>query len=437
MATESITGGRYLIKNSELPRFLSTLERIASREDHSPKSEYVIAYLDNKKRQLGPEQTVRAISYTEPNTAADSRLFNDGSWILEQKGRSCSNARSNELYSVTNLKFSELVALAQGWTEFQGVQLSAPIMPLTAAVSQRQNYFVDGDKRLRITVDNGTTYYAFVKKLIADKIGGEYFSRVGLKMYDQSMSGHLPMLCALLGSAGAVPVISKKDTANNMHSARLLRESGLLKEETDTEIEAKLSISPDRQSLFNTIKTDFEFNRVRGFTIKEGFQYTLVNGKISTYLKTNDNRYVRVSTEGRERVVTTKEDSETMNDAYGLGCIVKRKELERKPESKLILSDGASLYKKTKYFIVTGNESDRDYHVSIDSCFRINNNWFSDEGSLSQIEIEATLMNPSKGQETEASKDIANVAKQLIDLHDELAPTTVTKQEWLTNLGRK
>jgi hypothetical protein len=53
------------------------------------------------------------------------------------------------------------------------------------------------------------------------------------------------------------------------------------------------------------------------------------------------------------------------------------------------------------------------------------------------MEIESTMMRPSKGQELDAARDIASITKQLMDMHFGLAPTTQTKQDWLMGLSRE
>jgi hypothetical protein len=323
------------------------------------------------------------------------------------------------------------------WTEFQGTQLSTPLAPFVANSCTRLNFLVDGNKKFKITIDGGITYYSFVDGSTAFRIGEDKFARVEIKLFDSRLSVHLPALYSMLDAAGAELVISKKDSADNMYSAHLMRESRLQPKPTDTEIEAKLSIAPIQQRVFTSIKKDFTAGRVKGFAITEEFPYTLVSARINTYLRTNDNGYVRVSAEGSEKVVTTKEDSEMMADAYGLGCIVKRKELEKKPASSMHAHDGAALYKKAKNFMVRSKESGMDYNISIDSCFRISDKGSSSWASLSQVEIESTLSSPSKKQEADAVREIASITKQLMDMHHELAPTTVTKQEWLTGVSRK
>lgn len=418
----------YLVKKPALPQFIASLERIATRETY-PQIRNEIVYFDDEAHRPPFEQTVRARRHTNAVPPWRFQPSQTEIWMLEQK----SETEPGVLKQMQRiaLRFSEIIALLGDQTESKGAQLSA-LVPFMANSYERQNFIVKGDGRIRITVDNKAVYYAFVNGLVAERTGSKEFSRVELKTYGHGAhNDYLLQVYGALGLAKAVPVISKKDMAYNLHRQRLMNESGWHPGRTDTEIEAKLSLDASHQHLFNLIKEDFATGRVKGFTRLERFPHTIVGGKISIYLITNTNEYLRMSRRGDDSVFTKKEDSKIMDDPYGLKCIVKRRELEGALISVPEIKDELTLYKKEKYFMVRGKHG--NYRVSIDRCSRVNGY----RGDLYQMEIESTMMRPSKEQEAVAAREIADITWQLIRMHSELKPTTLTKLEWIMGLGRQ
>ncbi len=432
MEIESKPSGSYLVNKSEVPQLIKSLEGIAIRVSHRENRKDVI-YFNNEEHELYFGQDVRAKKYSKSVPRARFLIFQDRGWTFEQKGELHTSNSTSMRTHPGKLEFFEIAEWLQSQREFNSVHLMAPLVPFVVNSYEHMDFLINGDRNFKITVDSGTKHYAFLGISAAVQTGQEDFARVNLKMhyernnYDYDIAR---MYRKLINSVAAVPVVSKMDAAYNLLGAHLMQEAGLQTGQTDTEIEGKLSLDGRYQYLFNRIKSEFAEGMVKGFTLMERFPHTIEGAKISTYLITEGNEYIRLSAKGDDRVVTTKEGKEIMGDPYGLGCILRRKEIESTSIPNLENREEISIYKNTKHFMVTSKEGN-EYCISIDRCSRMGGRQSYD---LYQMEIESTMMQPSKEQEADAARDIASIIKQLIDMHDELSPTTLTKQEWVSRL---
>jgi hypothetical protein len=434
MAIESNYGSRYLVSKSELPQLMKSIESMTSEIQYTKSTDKKV-YFNSQAHELYFGQTVRASNYGISSPSVEFRFSPFELWTLEQKSILYTKSDVIKHSQKESYGIEEIKSMLRGQTKFDGVSLSEPLRPFIATTANRRNFVFKNDGRFKITMDTFTKCFAFVDDSVAKQVGAEDFARIELKRFGyagECDSTVLKIYDEMLNSAKAMPVVSKRDAGYNMLSAYLMCAADWRTHTTDTEIEAKLSVSAHNQNLFNLIKNDFAYGRILGFALIDKFSYILERAMMNTYLITEDNRYARVSAKGDHRVLTTKEDNEIMDDPYGLGCIIKRKEVETALLPSTANEKEVTLYKKTKEFWVRSNQSHNRYHISIDGSFPIN----SSVASLYQIEIESTMNNPTSSEVAIATMEIAGITKQITDMHKGLTPTTQTKQEWLSSLMR-
>lgn len=138
---------------------------------------------------------------------------------------------------------------------------------------------------------------------------------------------------------------------------------------------------------------------------------------------------IHIFLKGRLKVIIVKDEAEVMDDALGLGCILRRREIK----SPMDQAQGGkaptvTLYRKRKYFLVRSKRSGRDYCILIDRCTH-------GGSSLFQMELEETLLKPTKEQENQVAAEIAEITGRIMDTHPELKPTSLTKREWLMGVA--
>lgn len=428
MRTKLRVEERYLAKDARVNELVSSLKVIAVQQPFTTNINETI-YFDSAEHELPFEYSFKARRYLSARPAEEVLLNPQEPWILEIKGEVESD-KGGPLKEKQreDLTLGEIIAQLGELREFQGVRLVTPLSPFILDVYQRAHFLVGGNKGFRVTVDTRPQYYSFPDELRAVLFGGEDYARVELKISNPDLDpSTLAEVLAILRSVGAVPVVSKKDMAFNFYYAYLRRQKNVPVKESDTEIEAKLSLTGDQQGVFNAIKRDFAAGIMPGFTLVADIPGTLVSGKLNSFIVTDDSGYLRVSIKGESKVVTVKDDMRVVEDGHGLGCILRRREIKT-PFSPIGRGkEEVTMYRKRKYFIVKSDATGGSYCILVDRC--------AHGGSvLFQMEVEATLLRPAPEQEAVAVGEVAQITRFMVDRYPFLQPTTLTKKEWLTAL---
>jgi hypothetical protein len=303
---------------------------------------------------------------------------------------------------------------------------ASPLFPYCADSCRRRHFQIGSDENFRITVDDNIRYYFFEQPLHAIPIGEEGSVRMEIKVPLSRMdSKEFHAIQRILNEKGAEPAISREDMLYNLITAHMRNKADVHYQKSDTEIEAKLSLTADDQSVFHMIKDDFMHGIIHGFSVPEEFSYTLQEGSLQRYILGQvEGKSLRLSIKGRSKSVTSKKDSEVKEDNLGLHCIIKRSEIEEPFNDSLLLLPSMALYRKRKYFAVKNNTTGTSYCISMDRCT-------SGYKELYQMEIEGLLLAPSNDEENKLVDDIAYLTNALIKRYPELKPTIITKSGWL------
>ena len=416
---------RYFIRNSKVKEFTKKIASFTYLKNF-PNNYNQTLYFNNSEHEVPFEISIKARRYTYSPWKEHFRLDPEEKWIFEIKRDLVHQNSRMRQKERENLKLKEILETLQ--KRIENITITHPLRPYVADNYRRKHFIIKGGSKFRITLDDKLKYYLFDSRLGGGKIGRESFSRVEIKVPQNKLDSlEFYRIKELLQDLGADTIVSKKDTAYNLLSEYLRKKSKKKVKPSNTEIEAKLSLSREKQQIFRQIKNDFYNGNIDGFEILKAFPYILENGKLHRYLITPHNDCLRISMKGESKRIIYKGNSEIVNDSFRLNCIIKRSEVKAPFSLNLLRLPSKTIYRKRKYFIVENRINKNDYCILIDRC-----TFDSDE--LFQMEIEGILLSPSKDEEKEVIKNIAYITKQLIKKYRFLKPTTLTKLDWLKDL---
>jgi hypothetical protein len=420
---------RYLFKSARLQEFQERLGSISDRVIH-PTDINETVYFDNADHELPFEHSMKARHYTALRAASLFTLNPQDMWIMELKSEIESSEQLLRKKERAEMPLADLLGRFSSLDAIDATRLSQPLVPFLADSYYRTHYLVSGNNGFRVTVDTQPIYYLFTEPLVATQCGKEDYVRVELKISDPNVGqASISAVLDALNAVGAAPAVSKKDMAYNMISAYLRAKHYSPIPESDTEIEAKLSLNGNQQHVFNQIKHGFAAGAFPGFRLIETFPFTQVGGKLNSYAILPNNDYQRISIKGEQKVLTVKDEAEVVDDALGLGCILRRREIKSPVDpAQEGKAPTVTLYRKRKYFLVRSERSGREYCILIDRCVHGGSKLF-------QIEVEETLLRPTKEQENQAAAEIAEITGRILDMHPGLKPTSLTKREWLMGVA--
>lgn len=199
-----------------------------------------------------------------------------------------------------------------------------------------------------------------------------------------------------------------------------------------TEIESKLSCQSERAYL-----EMYEFAGEVGlghFKIEKNYPHLLARGLRVCYIKEHGATTKIVFYGFREPNVIVKSNLVVLNDALGLGCILKRSELKKKDSftkqlaQSMLLPEACWLDKRKFAFWVENEETGRIYHIVHDKC---QNNFRED---LSQVEVEyAGTLTQRPPDEEAIIGDVACITGKLVERFSYLNPTVDRKEEWFAS----
>jgi hypothetical protein len=325
-----------------------------------------------------------------------------------------------------------------GWYVFRRNRTSAaygeipsmvpfPVRPMYATCYPRQHWRLKDDPRVRITLDGGVGLYA-VENWRGSRIKTSEGALIELKLPLATVAEKVALLQDMIRHVRGVPSISKKDLVHNAYNAQVKARSGRPPTITDTEIEAKLSLSGSQQDVFPRIKRDIAQGHIPGFRVHPDFPLTLERATISAFIISPNGEYHRTLFDGSRRVRNvTKKMLSIFPDRHGLHCIIMRKEFPADVPAELQGLPTVTMYRKRKYFLIM-NDRGEQFSVLMDRSAH-------DGRVLYQVEIEWIAMQPSDEERDRAAADIAEIAKHIVEKYG-LTPTTLTKLEWLRGQER-
>lgn len=419
---------RYYLEAHKVKEFLKELDQIASPRVFSTKYNQTI-YFNNFEHEVPFDISIKARRHVDYVVGEEFELYPEEEWFFDIKKEVASFGFFVKEKERKKMKLKEILEIVKNIDKIiGGTFFTQPLRPYIFDSYERKHYVIRGDDRFRITIDSNIKYYFFETGLTAKQIGSEDYYRVEIKVLPNELSSlEYKKIRSCLQTLGAEMITSKKDMAYNLLSKYLRKKNNRYVPQSDTEIEAKLSIDKEHQYIFHQIKKDFYDGIIPGFEVDRNFPYTLESGQLHYFINLGDGNYQRITSVGRSKKLTMKENLEIVNDPFGLNCIIKRKEVRKPVDSIPNLSSIKAIYRKRKYFIVKNKKTERNYCILIDKATYNTNELF-------QMEIEGLLLSPSKEEEIEVVNDIAFITNRLVEMYKCLKPTTLTKWEWIRNL---
>ena len=412
----------YSISKSSIARLISELNSRTAEIDLDKDFNHTI-YFNNYEHELPFGLSVRARRHSPYALPTHFRLDKREKWLLEKKQSEGDGSSSKE-----REKFSLRKLMSVAGSKVQDLNLTSPIVPYTADSYDRTQLELKQNNKIRITIDKDTEFFWFSSGLNGESIGKENRARVEIKMPPDNVdSREVRDLIELLSDNGARIEIGKKYAGYRKLGKRLRELAKMPVEESDTEIEAKLSLDGQEQSIFHKIKYDFYDGIFRGFHVSDRFPWTVETSAVHLYDFSDEGKISRVSSKN----ITTKSDEEVMKDDFGLGCILKRTEIKIKDDCmdgniNILDSLPNTIIKRRKYFLAE-DAAGETYCISIDDSSNMRRHLF-------QIEVERTLLSPSKKEERAAVAGISRITYGISKRYPSLKPTTLTKAEWLSSL---
>lgn len=325
-----------------------------------------------------------------------------------------------------------------------------------------RRHFVNSEETLRLTADTEIKYGYFLShemSFFASFLwtGEEDGLRIEIKASEEVFKSSLyRQLLEVLRQAGALPVISKKEQAYNFHGNFIDTTKGCKpkKEIADSEIEAKFIVLANHYRFFlNDLKAAFSSGAFTGIGIASDYPYSQATTSMNQYWGRRLNGKlvdgVKLLFRPGNFSVVIKEQTEFLPNQYGLGCVLKRREikgdviphveetmtetLERYEEIFGPLELCGMVYRQRQAFWPETEKTGRIYHISLDRCI-------SEGKILYQLEIEYVGRRPGDWQpatELEIVNEITNLAWEVYLWANQrkqvLVPTMLTKFEWLTS----
>lgn len=415
------TENRYIIEEQNLHKFISQINTILKSQNFETDYNHTI-YFNNLEHEVPFEVSIKGRRYSKSSDLGV--LDYNEEWILEIKEDIIKDNSRLRKKTREILSLKEIINKVQKINEINKIKINNPLKPYIASTYKRTHYIIDKEKNYRITIDTNINYYLFNDGLQYQKIGQEPYARIEIKIPENTDEIEISKIVGqLLKDSFAEPTISKKDAAYNYLSNYLITKFKRYRK-SDTEIEAKFTLTKENQNIINKIKTDFLTGKIKGFKILTDFPYILESGKLHRYIiKPDTKKIYRISVKGNEFKLITKNNTELIKDKYGLNCILKRKEITEQLDLELLKSPYKQIYRKRKYFIVE-NEFLNSFCILVDRSTQ-------DSKELFEVEIEVVLFLPSDEEIQSAIDSISFIGNFLVNKYKYLKPEPLTKLEWI------
>lgn len=423
--TKRIEHGFFLDKK-DADEFIDRLAELSPEEKFEDDYNHTI-YMNNLEYEVPLSLSIRARRYADKGLSDGAMLETESKWFLERKeatyGGYGSNDREKRIMTLQDIidKFEK-----PGTFSFYATQ---PLTP-TAGASYIRRHFRFGNA-FRVTLDQRMEYFVIDDDLRVKKLGGEDKSRVELKLGKvRSNKEKFDAISDILREMGATRLLSKRDIAYNLSAKHFKKTYNFQKKKSDTEIESKLMVPGISQQVLHKIKRDSYAGLLSGFRVLPAFEFTLQKGALLNYvIEPGRKGYTRFSGDENDGGVTTKDSSRLMSDKFGLGCILKRREIKTDFDSSLYKRPLQTMHKKRKFFFLESMDNKNNYCVMLDMSTYMKDKMF-------QLEVENLLFSPTRSEQSRAVNDIAKITKMILSRYPLLQPTTVSKLDWLNSISK-
>lgn len=421
----------YFISNSDLKGFLKKLSAIAVEKKFKTPYNQTI-YLNNDDHEVPFNFSVRARKYDDRTTGRKFFPNTSGEWRFEIKQSMYNMSRWREKIVLVS-RLDNILKKLKNKTLSMPFPVSAYLSPHVAATYRRIHYHLRENDKFRITIDTNLKYYIFRNPKEAIKRGSEDISRIELKFPKNLLDSpiHKQIRGEISKLKGSRP-LSKKQVAYNIQYKYLKKKYKKWPVNPDTEIEAKMLLDADKQNIFHELKNDFRGNKVKGFSLVKNHEYGWEYHTLARYIITEDGRHIRLNNDMKTKHVVYKSKQVVMNDPFGLGCILKRREIKKKNVPDNLLNKPFLLSRRSRKTFIVQNTKTKSVYIILTDRSSVD----GDRKDLYQMEIEKVCSRPSLSEQKAYVEDIANITNYVIKKYKHIKPTTLTKQEWV-NFKRK
>ena len=418
---------RYYVDPQKTPRVRKTLSHLMNRNIF-PKPYNQTLYFNNNLHEVPFTYSIRARRYDHRPLRAKFSLNPSEKWIFEFKTTKSVNGRFIRYKRrAEELPLKEILERVSKIKKLGETSIPHKLVPHSAA-SYARSHFLENSRGIRVTVDEDLRFYQFTKDLSGKILDKSDHSVVELKIPPHRTSSELASeLQHILRKEDAYQGISKKATTFNLIAERL-RELGKAYEPPrhDTEIEAKIALEGDDEDVFHEIRDDIGDGKLSGFRLSPGYSEVMETGRLHSYVLTPQNDYIRVEPKTDTKFIAVRENLEIAKDPYNLGNVIKRHEQVKPTSLNPDNFPSRVLQRKRKYFMVERTQGRGEYAIVIDRTTHKGH-------ELYQMEIDDVLNAPSFTTEARSVADVSTIANYLVDEYS-MAPTTLTKGEWLMSL---
>lgn len=333
------------------------------------------------------------------------------------------------------------------------------LRPYIVCEYRRKHFVSRKSEHLRVTVDYDVKFYFLEEDTLkAIPIGGEDFIRLEIKenKTGNGSDEHL-IIERILNNLGALPVISKREHAFGFAGLHIdKRGNRLFKELKNQELEAKFMVDhPNPAQLLNDLRC--YLMKCQPFTVPAHYPYMQGGAGLNYYWSHFDNvvkmECAKLRFIGQSFKPVLKKGNELIISENRNAIVLCRQEIKEQARflSPAVLfrylgdldirlgplqAEGHFL-RSRRAFWPENLDTGRVFHISIDRSSAIKNN------ELWQMEIEYTGCFPETKLEPDKKKAKRKIAREIIQLSDVvldfcnknktcLAPTTLTKYDWLT-----
>lgn len=414
----------YFIEKAKLSSFKKKLNLIF--ENQSAETPYnQTIYFNNKDHEVPFHFSIRARRYvSRPTGKTFSPSLND-LWKFEIKETLHHSSRKRKKHG-QSMKLKEIIERLKKKSSLPFPVLR-PLVPYVGATYKRKHYHPVDNAAFRVTIDTDLKYYIFSKSRKGIQKNKGDVIRIELKFPQELVDSktHKEIVKTIKDLGGDRPV-SKKQFAYNIEYRILKSKYKKWPVSPNTEIESKLSLSPNDQHVFNLVKEDFRNGKVKDFRLIKNYDYSWEFTAAARFVVTPDNSHIRINNESKMAVYKTA--PVVMKNSFGLDCIIHRTELKEKAPDYLLKKKSTERRRTRKTFIMENKKSKLMYIVLIDRTSTAGKD-------LYQLEVEHICRSPTENEVDVIVNDIAFVTNYILKKYKKLKSTTLTKQEWVNKVN--
>ncbi|MFA6494917.1 MAG: VTC domain-containing protein [Candidatus Paceibacterota bacterium] len=415
----------YFLEAKRLDGFLKQLNVISCEQKYSNGYNQTI-YFNNTDHEVPFGLSVRARGYAPAQTGKQFRPDFQKEWKFEVKKSTHNLSRKREKF-FAHIPLVDIIKKLNKRPPLLYFVPAKPLMPHVAATYQRAHYYVKNNERFRVTIDRDVRYYVFETSRTAVRIGSEDRTvRVELKFDVALLDSKLyRRVIKILHAHGAEQLLSKKQAAYDAEYQLLKRKYKKWLENSDTEIESKLSLPVNKQYIFTQLKHDFRKGKLKAFRIAKGCEDSWEHTNFARYVIAGDGSYIRLTHNGKK--VVYKSNEVIARNRFGLGCILQRREIAKRAPQALLQKPYFLRLRTRKTFIV-------EHIITKDLYILLIDHVAAGGKDLYQLEVENISFSPSESKREKIVNDIACITQYIIKRY-KLRPTRMTKLDWVKKVA--